>query len=203
LGYPQQFIEIEPGVYDSRYTEGTLVINRIVFVPDSEGRMMMCAEGPVFTTTIAPWYGSGAIMGLLIGVNLVLILTAIAGWVYAAVGRLFRKDKSDAPKAALVARLAAIAYGILIILLLSRLVGVVSDIDPAYGVPRIFMEDSEALSTLLLIPYLVAFTASAMLAFAILAWFNKFWTVGGRIHYTLITLSCLGFIWVMLYSNFL
>lgn len=203
LGYPQQFIEIEPGVYDSRYTEGTLVINRIVFVPDSEGRMMMCAEGPVFTATIAPWYGSGTIMGLLIGVNLVLILTAIAGWIYAAVGRQLRKEKRYTPKVALAARLAAIVYGILIILLLSGLVGVVSDIDPAYSVPKIFMEDSEALSSLLVVPYLLAFAVSAMLAFTILAWFNKFWTVGGRIHYALITLSCLGFIWVMLYSNFL
>lgn len=44
---------------------------------------------------------------------------------------------------------------------------------------------------------LVAIAVSAMLAFAILAWFNKFWTVDGRIHYRLKTLSCLGFIWVM------
>jgi len=203
LGYPQQFVEIEPGVYDSRYTEGTQLVNRIIFVPDSEGRMMACAEGPLFTGIIAPWYGSGTMVGLLVGLNLLLITTAVAGWIYATIGRLRRKEKGHEPKTVFVARLIAIVYGILLILLLSGLAGVVGDIDPAYGVPRIFLEGTETLNYLLVIPYLSALAAAFMLAFAILAWFYKFWTAGSRIHYTLIALSCLGVIWVMFYTNFL
>jgi CubicO group peptidase (beta-lactamase class C family) len=203
FGYPQQFVEIEPGVYDNRHTEGTQLVKRIVFVPDSEGRMMACAEGPVFTGTIAPWYGSGTVIGLLVGLNLLLIMTAVAGWIYAAIGRLLRKEKGHEPKTALAARLIAIAYGILLIVFLLGLAGAIGDIDPAYGVPRIFFEGSEALDFLLAIPYLFALAVAFMLAFAIMAWFNRFWTAGGRIHYTLITLSCLGFVWVMFYNNFL
>ncbi len=202
FGYPQQFVEIEPGVYDSRYTEGTRLINRVVFV-DREGRLMMLPGGPTLNTTMAPWYGSRTLAGLLIGTNLVLILSAIAAWIYVFAKRLIRREKDVAPKLTLAARLAVVIYALLMIILLSGLLGALANIDPAYGVPRIFLEGSDALRSLLIIPYLIALATLAMLGFTILAWLKKYWTIGGRIHYTGITLSSFGFIWFMLYGNLL
>ena len=112
LDYPQHFVEAEPGVYERRYSEGTDLVKKIVFVEDSAGRMMLCGEGPTFTYTKPPWYGTGTMAGFLTGSNLLLVLTAAAGWIYASAGRVIRKEKSGAPKAALAARLSTIFYGL-------------------------------------------------------------------------------------------
>ncbi len=203
LGYPQHFVEVEPGIYERRYDQGTDLIKKIVFVEDSAGRIMMCAEGPVFTFTRAPWYGSGITAGLLAGSNLLLVLTAIAGWLYASAGRKLRKEKSGAPRAALAARLTAIIYCLCVLVLLGTLVGIIADIDPAFGVPRIFLEEPAGLDTLLALPYIIAAAVAAMLGFAILGWIKKYWTVGARLHYTVLALSSLGMAWLMFYVNLL
>jgi len=203
LGYPQQFVEVEPGVYERRYTEGTDLARKIVFVEDSTGRMMMCGEGPVFTYTRAPWYGSGTTAGLLTVSTLLLMVTAIAGWIYASVGRVIRKEKSGAPKTALAARLVAAFYGLFLLIFIVALLSVVSDIDPAFGVPRTFLGEPAGLDTVLTLPYIIAAAAAIMLVFAVIGWINKYWTIGGRLHYTLLALSSLGMTWLMFYVNLL
>ncbi|MFO8042872.1 MAG: hypothetical protein R6U25_06705, partial [Alkalispirochaeta sp.] len=65
--------------------------------------------------------------------------TAFAGWIYASLGRVIRKEKSGAPKPALAARLVAAVYGLFLLIFITALMGVVSDIDPAFGVPRSFL----------------------------------------------------------------
>ena len=203
LGYPQQFVEVEPGVYERRYTEGTDLARRIVFVEDSAGRMMMCGEGPVFTYTRAPWYGSGTTAGLLTGSTLLLMVTAIAGWIYASIGRVIRKEKRGAPKPALAARLVAVVYGLFLLVFITALMSVVSDIDPAFGVPRTFLGEPTGLDTVLALPYIIAAAAAAMFVFAVLGWIKKYWTVGGRLHYSVLALSSLGMVWLMFYVNLL
>jgi CubicO group peptidase (beta-lactamase class C family) len=203
VGSPQQFVEVEPGVYQSRYPGKNEMIKTIVFVPNHEGRMMLCAEGPVLTMTKAPWYGSSALAGLLFGSGLLLLLTATLGWGYASIGRLIRREKSGAPRTALFARLCAVFCGLFILFLVTGLMGIISDIDPAFGVPRVFFQGTGAMSSLLMLPYLVALATVGMLAFTILAWLKRFWTLGARIHYTVLTLSALGVIWILYYTNLL
>jgi hypothetical protein len=202
-GSPQQFVEVEPGVYQSRYPAKNEMIKTIVFVPNHEGTMMLCAEGPALTMTKAPWYGSSALAGLLFGSGLLLLLTATLGWAYASIGRLIRREKSGASRAALFARLCAVFCGLVILFLLTGLMGMISDIDPAFGVPRMFFQDTGAMSSLLVLPYLIALAAAGMFAFTILAWLKGFWTLGARIHYTVLTLSAFGVTWTLHYTNLL
>lgn len=203
LGFPQQFAEIEPGVYQNRFSGRSDLVNRLVFVPNHDGVMMMCAEGPVFTMTRTPWYGTATTAGLLTVMNFLLVATALAGWSYAGLGRLFRREKSNAPRAALAARLTAALYFILVLIFLAGFVGIIADLDPAFGVPRIFMEDSGALDSLLVLPYLIAIAAVALLAFTLMAWVKGFFNLSARVHYSVIALSSIGLILVMLYTNLL
>ncbi len=203
IGSPQQFVETEPGVYRSRYPAKSEMIKTIVFVPNYEGTMMACAEGPVLTLTQVPWYASGAFAGLLVGSGLLLLLSAALGWAYASIGRLIRREKSGASKAALLARLCAVFCALVLFILLSGLMGIVSDIDPAFGVPRLIFQDAGAMAGLLSLTYLAALATTGMLIFAVLAWLKRFWTLGARIHYSLLTLSALGVIWILYYVNLL
>ncbi|MDZ4133240.1 MAG: serine hydrolase domain-containing protein, partial [Dethiobacteria bacterium] len=162
VGSPQQFAEVEPGVYQSRYPAKNEMIKTIVFVPNHEGTMMLCAEGPALTMTKAPWYGSSTLVGLLVGSSLLLLLTAALGWAYAAIGRLVRREKSGASKASLFARLCAVFCGLVILFLVTGLMGIISDIDPAFGVPRVFFHDAGAMDGLLILPYLFALATAGM-----------------------------------------
>lgn len=103
----------------------------------------------------------------------------------------------------LAARLTAILGGLLLFLLIVGIIGIVSDIDPAFNVPRTFFAGDEAFKSILAIPYLIALSTAAIVVFAIVAWLKKYWTALARIHYTLIALSCIGIIWVMFYNNLL
>jgi CubicO group peptidase (beta-lactamase class C family) len=203
MGSPQQFVESEPGVYRSRYPAKSEMIKTIVFVPNYENTLMACAEGPVLTLTKVPWYGSGSFTGLLVGSGLLLLLSAAIGWAYASVGRLVRREKSGAARAALLARLCAVFFTLVLLILLFGLMGIVSDIDPAFGVPRLFFQDSGAMASLLSLAYLAVLATAGMLVFAFLAWLKGFWTLGARIHYSVLTLSALGIIWIMFYMNLL
>jgi CubicO group peptidase (beta-lactamase class C family) len=201
MGSPQQFVETEPGVYRSRYPAKSEMIKTLVFVPNYEGTMMACAEGPVLTLTKAPWYGSSAFAGLLAGSGLFLLFSATLGWAYASVGRLIRREKNGAAKTALLARLCAIFCALVLLILISGLMGNLSDIDPAFGVPRIIFQDAGAMDVLLSLSYLAALATTGMLIFTILAWLKGFWTLGARIHYSVLTLSAMGVIWVLYYVN--
>jgi CubicO group peptidase (beta-lactamase class C family) len=203
LGDTQQFVETEPGVYLNRFGDRGDLINKLVFVPNHKGEMMMCAEGPTLTMTRVPWHGSSSLAGLLIGGGLLLVVSAAVGWIYASVGRLRRRESGRAPKGALAARLTAIIYGLLLFILFAGIISLVSDIDPAFNVPRAFFAGDEAFKSLLFIPYLITLSAAAIVLFTVVSWLKSFWTLGARIHYTLIALSSSGMIRFMLYYNLL
>ena len=50
---------------------------------------------------------------------------------------------------------------------------------------------------------IVALLALGLIAFTILAWTRRFWGLGRRIHYTLVTLGVVGFVWFMYFWNIL
>ncbi len=203
LGFPQQYVETEPGVYINRYSDRADMVNKLVFISNDDGEIMMCAEGPTLTMTKVSWYGSSSFAGLLLGSIFLLLFSAAAGWIYASLGKLWHHKRGHAPLSALIARLSVILCGLLFFILFAGIIGMISDIDPAFNVPRIFFESDEALKSLLVIPYLIALSTIAIVGFAVLAWLKKYWNVWARIHYTLIALCCLGLIWFMIYYNLL
>jgi len=203
LGDTQQFVETEPGIYLSRFGDRDDLVNKLVFVPNHKGEMMMCAEGPTLTMTRVPWHGSSSLAGLLFGSSLILFFSATVGWTYASVGRLSRRESGRAPKGALAARLMFILNGLLIMILFAGIINLVSDLDPAFNVPRSFFAGDEAFKSLLFIPYLITLSTAAIVVFTILAWLKSYWTRGARIHYTLIALSFSGMTWLMLYYKLL
>ena len=56
---------------------------------------------------------------------------------------------------------------------------------------------------LFIIPFLTAVLAAGVLVFAGLAWKNGYWTVIGRLHYSLVALAVVAFIWFLSYWGLL
>ena len=202
LGGPVQFVELEPGVYTNRITEGTRLLRALVFETDEAGRTMLYPDGPM-TYMKAPWYSTGSFNGLLIGLSLLVLLGSTTGWVAAFVLRLFRRQKTQSPRAAIAARWVATLYTLLAFVFLVGMASVVGQIDPAFGVPRIFFEDPPGIDVLMALPLVMALAGTAVVFFALFAWWKGLWHRGARIHYTLFAAATLALLWFMYFWNLL
>lgn len=96
-----------------------------------------------------------------------------------------------------LARWTAVLYAVLFIVFLSGYFLLISDItNIAFGIPLW----AELISQL---PIVILLLAAAMVIFAFIAWLNGWWTKTSRLHYTLITVFALIFIWQAWFWNFL
>ena len=202
FGKTMQFAEIEPGVFHNRDTAGTRFSKVIVFVELEDGRILMSPAGPM-PYIKAPWYGTVTATAVFLGIVLALILSATIGWLIASIGRLLRREGFKAPILSLLARLVAAGCGLLSLNFIIGLLGVMGDINPAFGVPQIFFGATESFDSLMNLPLLIAITAGLMIIFTTLSWYKKYWNVGGRLHYSLITAGSLIIVWLLFYYNLL
>jgi len=85
-----------------------------------------------------------------------------------------------------------------VILLLLFLFGLGSTSDPV-----IFLGVTPLLTTLFALALVSAILTVVSVVGTILAWWGRFWSVGRRVHYTLVALAALAFAWELLYWNLL
>jgi hypothetical protein len=60
-----------------------------------------------------------------------------------------------------------------------------------------------AVAAWLAIPLLTTVLAAASVACTALAWKDRYWNIAARVHYTLVTLAALAFVWWLSYWNLL
>ena len=65
-----------------------------------------------------------------------------------------------------------------------------------FGVPPFF-------KVLLVLPVLAAVLTVGALVFTVLAWKDGYWGIVGRVHYTLVTIAALAFLWSLNFLNLL
>jgi hypothetical protein len=59
------------------------------------------------------------------------------------------------------------------------------------------------LPTVFILALVSVFLTVGVVVFALVAWWGRFWSVGRRVHYSLVTLAALAFAWELLYWNLL
>ncbi|KAF5435572.1 hypothetical protein C5S35_10745 [Candidatus Methanophagaceae archaeon] len=137
-----------------------------------------------------------AILVLLLSVSMVLFLSVLAWPIGALRNRLKGKKKAGVLRSR-QARWVAGGMSALYVLFLIGMVIVLSDTTSLmYGVPPL-------LHFVLVLPLVAAVLTIAALGFTVLAWKNRYWGVVGRVHYTLVTVAALAFIWFLDYWNLL
>jgi CubicO group peptidase (beta-lactamase class C family) len=196
------WVEVEPLFFERVDGSGQLA-----FVQDESGRIIQMVSGQGYHSTFdkLPWYEARAFQVLVILLVAILIITMlISTVVFWPLGALVRKlRKRSAPKpfswGALAARLWITLVGGMFLLFLARCFGVLlGGMTPAFvwGVTPEMVESLDSM-------YLPAVLALALPVFAILAWVRRWWDVGTRVHYTLVTLAVLAGIWWADYWNLL
>lgn len=200
-----QLLEIEPGVFRQRYSQGFQMIGTLAFIPGPQGSILMAPDGPM-TYSKTPWYGTILFLGLLTIGGLFVWIGSIGGWTIAFIVRHFSRvrEKIKTPILAKIARINAVTFGLLASLFLLGLVSIFTTMDPAYGAPRVFYGLTPmARFIIIILPWILCTLGITMTVFTILSWWKGYWTMYNRIHYLCITISALGLLWVLRYSNVL
>ena len=190
----KRWAEVEPDVFREIGGQETLI-----FREDSQGRVThaFSSEFGEFALVKLKGYQAPGFHILLIAVLSFLFLTAVLGWPLGALSRALLRRSPVGQPAPRAARWLAGGMCALFILLILGILFLVSNTEQVeYGVPVL-------LKVVLVFPIVGAVLGIGVLIFAFLAWKKKYWTIYGRLHYSLILLSGLVFLWLLNFWNLL
>jgi CubicO group peptidase (beta-lactamase class C family) len=199
-----RFAEVEPGFLQAVDDPST----RFVYRTGADGHRFLMGVGGVndpqsFVKT--SWYGTRNLHLLLFLSSTLMFLAALIAWPIGFFTQRRRQFPSSQPTPlpARLAHWAAALFGLLWLVVLLGMTSIFTDILPGFGFPSIVFETPPILNFLMSISYLLGGLALAMLVFAVLAWVRRYWSLGGRIFYTLLALLALLLTWALVYWNLL
>jgi len=189
----KQWVEVEPLVFRELGGQDTLV-----FREDSKGRIThaFLSSLPYFAIVKLAWYQTSIFHYSLLAISMILFLSTL-GWPTGALFRVLCKRKKKEKSAPWLARWLAGGMSFLYLLFLIGMVMILSNpTELGYGVPPL-------LKVALVFPIIATLLAIGTLVFTYLAWKNKYWSGCVRLHYTLVVLAALVFLWFLNYWNLL
>lgn len=192
LGKTNTFVPVEPGVYRNVHPRSKFdpygTFSTIVFQERTDGRMLLLADGPMSYSKVPLYSTSGFTFGAIVA-SVLMFAGSLVVWMFRGVVSRGRRQTS-APVGAKAARGAASLFGAIVLLFLGGVLIATDDIDPALGVPTSFfgIEPTWA-SALAAAPPLLLVLAGLMVIFTVVAWVWRFWSVGARVHYTVLTMA--------------
>lgn len=197
------FVEVEPGQYLNTRINERPSIQRAAFVPGPDGQRLLSIGEANFLQ--APWYGTLTLLGLLTAAALGLLFLTMMGWLIAAIVRRRRRRffrSRPGPVGQGMARWTAVLFFLAACGFFVGMVLIFSDIDPAYGVPNMVFGIVPAyMGVVGTLPLVLLGLGGLMVVFTLAAWRGRYWNWLGRLHYSLLTLSVLGLLWVLWFTN--
>jgi hypothetical protein len=192
-GAGKQWIEVEPYVF--KEFGGT---DKLVFEADEDGNIasLFIDSVPYFAFVRVSWFESPAFSYVLLAVCGLLFLTVLR-WPWGAIFRKICKKAKEENPAPRTFRWAAGGLSVLYLVFVIGLAVTVSDqMNLLFGVPI-------GVKILLAFPILAAALTVLALFFMIRAWYKKYWTRCARLHYTLVVLASIAFLWFLNFWNLL
>src|SRR5579875_2167849 len=190
---PSRWVALAPDYFECSDGQG-----HAVFKTDGNGRVTY-----LFTDRDSyekvPWYGTAAFQVTLVEALMVILLSGCVWWPVYWLVRRWQKKSSPENGALRWARWAAAVLGamnVFFIIEMLHLLNRMDDWDFVYGVPP-------DIKALLWIPTVTTVLAAVVVCFAIWAWRRRFWSLAGRIHYSVIAAAALVFVWFFAYWNLL
>jgi CubicO group peptidase (beta-lactamase class C family) len=188
-----RFVEVAPLYF--RQVDGPF---HILFREDDQGRIthMVTDVTPMFAFEKLAWYETR-------GFNMVLAagcVLAFLSMIAVAAIRFIRNRRQGGYRKA-DPRGARVAYQIIVGICVLNLLFVIGTMlwfnpVPLFGVSMIYR-------IVLGVGVLAAVLTVGALIYSVLAWKRGYWGIGSRVHYTLVTVAALAFVWFLNYWNLL
>jgi len=193
-GYEWRFVEVEPLYF--RQVDGQF---GLVFREDDRGRITHVYTDlmPQYTGVKLAWYETP-------GFNLPLLLGCVSvflSMIPVAVIRFIRNRRRGGDRKP-ASRGARVAYWIILGICILDLLFVVGMV-PGFNPPTQLHSTQSIVKIVLGVGVLSAVLTVGALIYGVLAWKNSYWGIGSRLHYTLVTVAALAFVWFLNYWNLL
>jgi len=185
----KRWMEVSPLFFREVGGQGTLL-----FMDDAKGRIRH-AYMPDFLMVMEKlkWYKTPFFHYSLLGFCIVLFLSAALGWPLGAISRRLCSRDRDRKKFPSFPKWIAGLMSWIFLTFIFGMVGVLSNyMELMFGVPPM-------LKTLSVLTMIAVFLTVGVMLCLLLVWGRGYWTVYGRIHYTLIFLASCAFIWFLNY----
>ncbi len=194
-GEVTQYAEVEPGLLQSRdHPDARLVLKEV------DGQVYLHPSSP-FVFIKAPGHRALGLHLLILFGGALLCLGTVLGWGISFGRGLMKREARPWP--ARLARLTAGLFGLAYLAFLVLLGVAFGDVDPAYGVPRIFFGAPAWFGLVAGLPNVVGLLGVGVAGFTVLAWWKGYWTLSGRVFYTGLALAGAAILWSLAYWNFL
>ncbi|HEX2741407.1 MAG TPA: serine hydrolase [Rubrobacter sp.] len=188
-----RFVEVEPLYF--RQVDGPF---NILFSEDDQGRIthMFTDYTPMFAFEKLDWYETpGFNMALALGCVLMFVSMIAAVLIRFIRNRRPSGDREPAPRG------ARVAYWIIVGICVLNLLFVIGTVlwgnpVPVFGVSMIYR-------IVLGVGVLAAVLTVGALIYSVLAWKRGYWGNAARVHYTLVTVAAVAFVWFLNYWNLL
>ncbi len=186
------FYEKEPLVYS--LPDGS---ETAIFHPGENGKPvhMQLNSLPMFAFERVSWYETALLNWIVFGGSYLLLLTAVLA---SFIGLIRRRKQGQPTSHPLFMALPNMARGwalvVSSIFLLVPLVIAIYVFEWDFKSPFHF-----SMMLVLAIMLFASILVIGPLIFTILAWARRYWSLAGRIHYTLVTVALLGMVWLMYY----
>jgi len=187
----KQWVEVEPLVFRELGGQDTLVCKE-----DNKGRIThaFISSFPYFAMIKMAWHETPGFHYSLLVITMILFLSTLT-WPLAVLFRVVCRRKKAEKKGPRSARwLVGVMGALYLIFVLGLLQAIRDPMELMFGVPS-------ALKVFLAFPIISAVLTIGALIYAVLAWKRKYWTGCARLHFTLIVLASLVFIWFLNYWN--
>lgn len=167
----------------------------VVFQDDTGKTHAFISNFPTSAFSKLAWFETPALHSLLLSVAALLFLSTLVLLPFSLI--LNRKLALNLPLEARAARWLAAASSMTFIVFMVLMVMAFMNFEAmAFGTPAF-------LTVAGVLPYVGAVLSLGVLIFAVVVWARGFWNIAGRLHYTLVALAMLTFIWQLSYWNFL
>jgi CubicO group peptidase (beta-lactamase class C family) len=191
-----QYTEVEPGLLVA--DEGPTP--RLVLKTDSSGRVTLLTMLPLEMVK-APWYATVTFNALVFIGGLLLFLGTLISWLISFISDLIHRQPR--PLGSRLARIASALFMLVFVVYLLVFVGIIADIDPGFGVPRLVFETPPGLNVTFSLAAAMAGLGILVLISVFFVWKNRYWTAGSRIFYTFLTVWFWAALWALHYWNLL
>jgi CubicO group peptidase (beta-lactamase class C family) len=196
LARSKQWIQVEPLVFQELGGQDTMV-----FKEDQEGNITHVFLSPMPHSACIKLQGiHNPVYHYILLVICGLLFLSTWRWPFALLYRKVcrRKNQKEKGPESIWARLLA---GIMSTFYILTVIGLIIVFSDETGL--IFGSAVPFLKIVLVLPLVALLLTLAVLFFSFLAWVKKYWTPCERLHYTLIALASLAFLWFLHYWNLL
>jgi CubicO group peptidase (beta-lactamase class C family) len=194
-GYEWRFVEVEPLYF--RQIDGPDGPFSIVFREDDQGRIthMFTDLTPMFAFERLNWYETpGFNMALALGCVLIFLSMILVAAIRLIRNRRLSDYQTSGPRG------VRVAYSIIVGICVLNLLFVAGTV--LWGnQPNVLSGTSMIYKIVLGLGVLAAVLTVGALVNSVLAWMNSYWGIAARVHYTLVTVAAVAFVWFLNYWN--